>query len=478
MDGGMFYIMVRDLQASQFALPVLTTYNQANIPFAYPPLAFYIAGGLDSLINGSLETILIWQPLIANLLTLPLFFVLARQILHAEDKAALATLIFALTPNSYWWQIVGGGLTRSLGALFFLLTILSADRMYRTRKPAWVTSATIAGSLAALSHPEWALQTVTAVFLFWLFYGRDRQGFFFLLIVGAGIGVLTAPWWLSIVHQHEFSIFLQAGQATKSRWLFWSIPLTMGFTGEYTPVIAVLALCGLFLHIAKKEYLLPTWALVALFVDPRGGIPASVVPFSIMATTLLMNGIAPLLAPANADNTSNWTASLQSVAGRVFWAVFLTILLYGSFRVSLNLSQQSLEDETRDALQWVATNTHPSDRFLILDWQENPLLSPLQEWFPALTGRRSITTVQGSEWLTGEQGFQARMDSSRAVHACAFEEAKCLDFLAGQYEYVFLSIKISGTINRIYPLLLSLERSDDFLLVYSTPGIRIFNVIQ
>lgn len=43
-DGGLFYLMTRELQGAHYALPVYTSYNSAQIPFAYPPLAFYIAG--------------------------------------------------------------------------------------------------------------------------------------------------------------------------------------------------------------------------------------------------------------------------------------------------------------------------------------------------------------------------------------------------------------------------------------------------
>lgn len=35
-DGGMFYTMIRDLKANHFILPQFTSYNFANIPFAYP----------------------------------------------------------------------------------------------------------------------------------------------------------------------------------------------------------------------------------------------------------------------------------------------------------------------------------------------------------------------------------------------------------------------------------------------------------
>jgi hypothetical protein len=38
-DGALFYTMVRDLQQVHYRLPLYTSYNGAQIPFAYPPLA-------------------------------------------------------------------------------------------------------------------------------------------------------------------------------------------------------------------------------------------------------------------------------------------------------------------------------------------------------------------------------------------------------------------------------------------------------
>jgi hypothetical protein len=43
-DGGTFYAMIEDLKANHFLLPAFTSYNYLNIPYAYPPLSFYVGG--------------------------------------------------------------------------------------------------------------------------------------------------------------------------------------------------------------------------------------------------------------------------------------------------------------------------------------------------------------------------------------------------------------------------------------------------
>ena len=46
-DGGMFLVMMRDLRGNGFALPMYTTYNYMDIPYAYPPLGFYLGAFLE-----------------------------------------------------------------------------------------------------------------------------------------------------------------------------------------------------------------------------------------------------------------------------------------------------------------------------------------------------------------------------------------------------------------------------------------------
>src|SRR5439155_11333388 len=80
-DGGMFYAMVQDLQRAGYHLPAFTSYNGGNIPYAYPPLGFYLAGALNDVAHISLIDILRFLPAIASTLTIPAFYLLARPVL-------------------------------------------------------------------------------------------------------------------------------------------------------------------------------------------------------------------------------------------------------------------------------------------------------------------------------------------------------------------------------------------------------------
>lgn len=106
-DGGLFLAMIDDLRAADFALPKFTTYNQLDIPFAYPPLPLYVGAivaawtPLDA--TGALRII----PLTMSVLTVLVVFSLARRLLPSRDTALLGTAFLALTPRAFNWEIMG-----------------------------------------------------------------------------------------------------------------------------------------------------------------------------------------------------------------------------------------------------------------------------------------------------------------------------------------------------------------------------------
>ncbi|HEX8990781.1 MAG TPA: hypothetical protein VF784_03815, partial [Anaerolineales bacterium] len=152
-DGGMFFAMIEDLKASSFLLPPYTSYNHLNIPFAYPPLSLY-AGALLSAAGIPTGEIVRWLPAVVSSLSILAFYWMTFPILGSKPKASLAAVVYALMPRSFSWYVMGGGLSRSFGILFLLLTCGAAWRLFA--RPGWRGVALTAafGAGAVLSHPE------------------------------------------------------------------------------------------------------------------------------------------------------------------------------------------------------------------------------------------------------------------------------------------------------------------------------------
>ncbi|MBC7251439.1 MAG: hypothetical protein H5T62_14295 [Anaerolineae bacterium] len=112
-DGGLFYAMMGDLIAADYNFPLYTTYNAAHIPFAYPPLPFYLTALLSQWLGIPLLSLIRWLPPLVTTLTIPAFYLLARAILKSRLQASLASVAFAMLPRAFDLFIVGGGLTRT-----------------------------------------------------------------------------------------------------------------------------------------------------------------------------------------------------------------------------------------------------------------------------------------------------------------------------------------------------------------------------
>src|SRR5687768_10126288 len=174
-DGGLFYTMTVDLQANHYSLPATTSYNAAGIPFAYPPLGFYLAGLLSTIFGWSLLDIFRILPAILSMAVLPGLYLLAKDLLASEAQAAITCLIFALTPGAFEWLVMGGGLTRGLGLAFALLTLHQAYLLYAKLSIRDVVITAILAAGTVLSHPEMAVHTVASALVMFLFWGRSKK---------------------------------------------------------------------------------------------------------------------------------------------------------------------------------------------------------------------------------------------------------------------------------------------------------------
>src|SRR5271169_5574658 len=210
-DGGMFYVMLRELKSNHFLIPAFTSYNYSNIPFAYPPFGFY-AGALLSVIGIPDLEILRWLPVLINILTIPAFFLLAETLLEDRPRAAIATVFYALTPV-YGWEIMGGGLTRSFGALFMLLALHFSVRSFKTGSWKSVFFASLFGGLSVMSHPQTAIHTAFGIAFFWVFTKHSRKKLLQTFVLAVLAGVVCAPWWLTVYLQHGIAPFISAASS-------------------------------------------------------------------------------------------------------------------------------------------------------------------------------------------------------------------------------------------------------------------------
>ena len=128
-------------------------------------------------------------------------------------------------------------------------------------------------------------------------------------------------------------------------------------------------------------------------------------------------------------------------------------MLGGTSYFGTQIAGTALSPPTRQVFEWVKSNTPADSRFLVLtgNTENTSFCNGTQEWFPALTGRISLTTVQGTEWLEGP-AFDETASDARAAENCvsSADPLLCIERLAssrgGRLEFDYLYVARSTPI--------------------------------
>lgn len=118
-DGALFVQMADAVRSNSYVLPATVSYNRTEIPFAYPPISFYLIAFLSDLFNFNILDVVRYMPLVFNILSIGVFILLASQLIKSKLVLLYTSIFFPLIPRSYEWLIMGGGVTRSVGFFCF-----------------------------------------------------------------------------------------------------------------------------------------------------------------------------------------------------------------------------------------------------------------------------------------------------------------------------------------------------------------------
>ncbi|MBN1453422.1 MAG: glycosyltransferase family 39 protein [Anaerolineales bacterium] len=488
-DGGLFYIMARAIQENQYQLPTHVLYNGLSVPFAYPPFAFYIASLAGDLFNISLIDIFTWLPAIVLIGTLLAYYGLSRAILQSEFQAGIATFMFALTPRAITWLIMGGGLTRSFGQLFHILTLYGVYRLFTEQKTKYLTLAIAMSGLTVLTHPEATIHTIAISLLLWWFHGRTKRGSTNAIIVASGTILLAAVWWLPTLIRLGVQPFLSAGQTGLHSPMNAMIFFLTDFSGEpFMTFIVVLAIVGIVVRLEKSDYLIPLWCILPFVVEPRNAANVATIPLGMLASIAICELILPGLEKINRKNADKINDSdfhlLRPRGSKVLLAFIGIYLLMGMGYYDLTLAQKKLSKENAQAFQWINDHIPPQSRFLIVTGETDIFQDWTQEWFPALTNHVSETTVQGREWLDGAD-FVERLRALQDIQLCSrsLQPVNCIEELSQgfdlEYEYIYITRKTTDKPSRENPLqgellISELQQSEGYGLVYQNEDVVIF----
>ncbi|MDD2920904.1 MAG: glycosyltransferase family 39 protein [Anaerolineales bacterium] len=467
-DGGLFYLMAQALQANGFALPAFVQYNGANIPFAYPPLGFYLAALVSSLFKIPLIEVFRWLPAALGVAFTIAFYFLAAAVLKSTFKATLAAVFFALLPRSIGWFVMGGGITRAAGQLFLVLTLFAAHQLFAAPQKKYLWMTILFGGCAVLSHPESALHAAALSFSLWVFFGRSKEGIKNALLAALGVLVIVAPFFIAVISRHGLAPYQNAAQTGLYNFTAWLGILTGSFADEkFITVISALGLLGLIVAAARREFLLPVWLILPAVIDPRGAASILIIAWAMLAALGFADVVVPGLYALQNKKLSevplNSALVKTALAAMIFYSFFSVV---ASDQVYLKIS---LTQSDRAAMKWIADNVPPQSRFAVVTGGDLAFSDALSEWFPALTQNISVATIQGFEWLN-DKPFTKRMDEYNALQACARQDRACIERWAAQTRAAFAYVLI----RKDTPLASSLSEAADYQLIHEEANALVF----
>lgn len=482
-DGGLFYQMIRELEANGFALPAFTAYNRAGIPYAYPPLGIYLAGLVDLLGRWSAADLLLYLPLAISVGALVAFWRLSRTLLSSRAAAVAAVFAFGLLPRTGRWLLMGGGLTRELGFLFAILALEQGYRLYARGERRRILPLIVLSGCTVLSHLDMAVLLAASLGLLLFAYGRNRAGVVQSAVIVAGTALIAAPWWGTVMAWHGAGPFLAALQARQAAFADLSAWLLVRSTEEpYFPLLALLALGGMGFCLWRRQFLLPAWLVTILLVQPAVAATSATIVEALLVGVVVGEGLLPALRAWGSRLAA--AAAQGGLVGAILRdgsavAVITALLAYALFSaIVAGQRVPELSADERRAMEWIARNTPPASAFAIVTW-DDWCSDRTSEWFPALTGRVSVATAQGSEWLPGG-AFARQRARHEELQRCANRDASCLEAWARWAGVAFTHVYLpkgrflaSGG-DALARLRQSLRTNSSYAVAYDGPGATVF----
>lgn len=416
-DGALFAVIATDIRNANFALPTHTTFNGGAIPLTYPPLGPYLLAAIP----GDPVTSELVMVVLTSIVAVGLVGFIARSTIGNGQGAAVATVAFAVMPHA--WLVLGGDAVRGLAHCFLLAaTWRGVVLMHNpSLRSSLVVGAFAAGAL--LSHPS-SFTLIPVIGLALLLSAPSLR-----LGVAIGTAALFAaamviPWLATAVGRHGAEPFLFAFGSHETAPLVVRA-LAFGITGLPPPdPVTMLGILGLAIAVLNRRLRFVAILFALILLTPGADLRTLSIPVALAA------GVGWL-----------WVADIlgrrPGVAPPIV-AVCLTAVAFAGAGWTITTSDgyDAVSVDDRAAAGWVRDYSRPSATIAVMTGDAT---RSLEEWAPALTGRVSLGTYQGHEWLPPDQ-WRQQLEWNIRLHEC--RSAHCLP----PADLLFVSSKFEGAI--------------------------------
>lgn len=469
--GAGLYLKIADaIAANGYAPPArIGGYTADGVPFAYPPLQFYVLAVLLDL-GGDPVALARFLPSVGVLGALVPVYLLTRDYADSRPAGAAGGVAVALNPQLLQWHVSAGGVVRAFAFCYALTAIYAGYHVFRGGSRRATLAGALAFGLTLLTHPTYSLFVVVTYLLLWGVRDRSLAGLGRGATVGVGGAVVASPWLLWVTATHGADVLTGAAGTHGG---IGGGAATIGFSATLLPLAG-----AAYLLAVRREYFLAAWAVAAelLFAQPRfvftvGSIVAGVAAVDIARRIRSLDGTVSLPSLGRVDRRAA-AAALCLVVANVAGGAYLT---HEMTLTSDPSTPAFLDDEDVEAMAWAEAETPPDAAFVVV--------GDAAEWLPALADRTILVGPWGVEW-NGPEAYGTQLAAFEALSTCdsaACVESELADAGAAP-DYVYLpkgayTVRghpevTFGTLER------SFERDSDWERAYENDGVVVFRSVD
>jgi 4-amino-4-deoxy-L-arabinose transferase-like glycosyltransferase len=456
--GGFYLESARQLAQNRFLIPAYVKgFGLNGIPFAYPPLAFYVLAVMGFILGGILKAALI-IPGILLLIQAILMYFFMKQWTGSKQASLWAALVLLFMPQIFSRTIFADGITTGLAGIFLLCSWIVAIKPIGKSNifPKSVLGGVFVG-LSILSHPAIGLFcSVTYTILYLYQNGFSIKAIKYLISTGLASFFVILPWLISVISAHGIAPLLAGLKDSKSSLgLFGNTNDLIGYlknTFDYIYIkhisdsnanlISFLVfpfILAIINNIIKGPRIL-ILLLVACVVTMRGH--PSVTMFVLAASIgIFYDCFLYQVFVQKKIQTSEVETGKQKIIGKLQFLAFYSIHLVVLFILCFGyISSSPFNTGEQETFNWIRVNTQ----------QDSTFITEINDEALVYFGQRTILLpTLGAEWVPDAEygnGLNRNTFINEEIFNC--REIECLYSIFSRYsltpDYIIYRISDSG----------------------------------
>lgn len=280
---GLYSLMAETISKNHFSLPwTIPFYGPGGIPFAYPPLSFYLMAVFTTYLKISSFDYMRFAPSFFLLASLIPVFLLTKIISSSSRAALIASFLVGTSIGIISYSYDSAGICRGLALLTMLWEMFFSYQAFLSGKPRYLFLAALFLAFTILTHLSYAVFGFACTLVYAIFIRKNtlQRQFIFLLSICLGAMLISMPWWFTVISRYGVGVFWNALNSHSNTTGISSLTNILSFlhlvnsvflSSNETPVLVFFAIVGLLLSLLFRRLFLPIWLIITIIATGGEG---------------------------------------------------------------------------------------------------------------------------------------------------------------------------------------------------------------